>query len=204
MTHPRSLLPGLLLSGLLLAGLTSCGGGKASGGSWASWHKGAGFPAETREQGVFCKGAFRIDHKKQMGVDLIKRRRILPVYLELSEDGESGPSLIVRGDQMNPRLFLEDGTALAAVDQASVIEDVRKPDRDAVRQRVFETGNLKTGKKGGFLFFKLPSEKTFSVEGAKATHVVNKQKRKLRLDRSLLAFEISIDDQPVTMYVGVQ
>ena len=92
--HPNKPLTGrwhAAVSGLLLAGLTSCGGGKASGGSWASWHKGAGFPAETREQGVFCKGAFRIDHKKQMGVDLIKRRRILPVYLELSEDGEWDP-----------------------------------------------------------------------------------------------------------------
>ena len=188
--------------------LCACGSTGPSGKTFARSAPAGdvGFPSQTSEGAVYAEARFREDHRGDLGLDLIKQRRIMPVELMVQlAPGEAGSRTVtIKGEQMSPRLYLQDGTALDPVDPERVIDTVRKRDREQVREQVFRAGILSLRPTKGYLFFELPEPREFAAEGYEARRASGEALRLLRLDSSVLAFDVSDQDERFTMYVGVQ
>lgn len=202
---PLPLVPSLLLL------LAACGGGKRVvkgndlGPAPASM---AGFPAQNFEGLVYAQAEFK-DHARFFGTDLVERGGILPIWLkvQLRGEGQNEAQIFLSPDRMNLRLFLPDGTTLAAVPAAAAIAAAPEKRRPAISDNAFRGDILSTESTEGFVFFQLAPAAAYEVQGATVRHEQGGIVRTMNLTASLVAFDLSLDTGPDTsrpFYVGIQ
>ena len=166
-----------------------------------------GFAVNTHNGLVTAQARFADDHVRVFDVDLIERHGVIPIALRLGLKGETAQNEIVYVDpgKMDLRLYLEDDTALAAADPATIAGDDEEL-LAALEKFALKAGNLKLEDqaKDVFVYFRLPKPADFAVDGPRLDHRVGRLTRALALDRSLLTFRIDRPSTaPLVFFLGI-
>ncbi len=162
------------------------------------------FEAATEEYSIAVEAQFDPGYRKLFGAELLERG-VIPIHLKVKPHPEMAALGLVRflSSSWEPRLYLQDGTALLALN----IEDMKsfgeKTYAQALEHR-FVPGNLEADGKSGFLFFRVPSKREFTFRDHTITHTRAKSIRQMDLYHSLLSFNISIKSETHPFYVGVK
>lgn len=166
-----------------------------------------GFPSISHEDMVNAKGSFDPQHAEIFGEDLVRKEGVVPVRLEVGLRGEGAEdrAILLNPDQWELTLYLQDGTALRQIDAEALAERLgKRKSAQKVRDNKFETGFLHTEETVGFVFFELGSKLEFAVKGREVTHDQGDTRRGLDLYESLVAFRVTIEDEPRPFYVGIK
>lgn len=165
------------------------------------------FPADSWQNIVYTVAGFNHDHRREFGLDLIKKRNVVPIHLSIELRGANMESARVQlnGDRMNLRLFLPDGTALLPVSGDEVAATLHAGDSARVRSKRFrgDEGLLTSEPTRGYVFFELAPEEEYVVKEGRIFHVVHGVAKPLDLTRSLVAFNVMIENEPYPIYVGL-
>jgi hypothetical protein len=156
---------------------------------------------------VGAQARFYSDHEKIFGVDLIEKYGIVPVALQIwvtNAQDESGRARI-SPDDMGLRLYLQDGTALAALDYRAL------PVRDEEVLGHVASEALKAApllphneSKERMVFFKIDNPGDYKWEnGPVARHEKDNMQYTIDLTKSLCAFNVTIDLKLQPVYVGL-
>lgn len=199
------------LASLALAALAGCA---SSGG--AVPEKGAiarppqapnGFVANAAAEGVvIAEARFFTNHEAIFGEDLIAEEGVIPIALRIGLPSKTDEQQDVQltPDQMNFRLYLQDGTVLLAAPPEEVAKD---EDKIAARvgQKKLEHGFLKLsgGMKEGFVYFKLKPSDAFELDGGALLHTVGAVTRRLDIARSLVSFQLTRGGQVFPFFIGL-
>jgi hypothetical protein len=166
------------------------------------------FPADSWQDIVYTAAGFNQDHRREFGVDLVKKRGVVPVHLSIELRGENMDSARVQlnSDRMNLRLFLPDGTSLLPVSGDEVAATLHAGESARVRAKRFrgDEGLLSSDPTRGYVFFKLAPEEEFVIEGKDIFHIKHGVAKPLDLTRSLVAFNVIIENEPYPIYVGLK
>ena len=165
-----------------------------------------GFPSSGAEGIVFATASLDPSSESELGVELLEEG-IIPVKLSLQLKGAGVNERIVQVEETrwDARLYLLDGTVLPWVDAEKVVKDLDlgKDEAKKVRNHAFRPQLIESQPLTGYLFFAL-YEKHFHVDGRKVTHVQNGLARNLRLEDSLLAFNLTQEDRVEPFYTGIR
>ena len=163
------------------------------------------FPADSWQDIVYTVAGFNHDHRREFGLDLIKRRHVVPIHLSIELRGANMESARVQlnGDRMNLRLFLPDGTALLPVSGDEVATTLHNLAGLYKRFRGDE-GLLTSEPTRGYVFFKLAPDEEFVVQESRVYHLKHGVAKLLDLTRSLVAFNVMIENEPYPIYVGLK
>ncbi|MEM1450447.1 MAG: hypothetical protein AAGI22_15120 [Planctomycetota bacterium] len=144
---------------------------------------------------IECEAQIDTNPKGTFDFELSKRFNVVPVRLTVTL---VSPDHVVRLNESNmqPILFLENGTALPIADPDAMEEDVKRKYKQTFRENLFEDTLLQSlgqnrTRVEGYLFFELPRESLgddieFVVEGASSTAY------EIDLHRSLVQFGFDV------------
>jgi hypothetical protein len=196
----------LVMVGALLASCASSGPtGSDLGGPPENF---LAYPALSSEGIVNTKAeyAYPSDQKDAFRTILLEEVSIIPVRLTVSLGGMGAEDAQIRltTESMNLRLYLQDGTSFPQVDLDTFQEDLDDDELTSVRRNKFNSGHLSKEETSGFVFFAIPPGDSFEITGNQLVHSQKGITRRLDIDRSLLAFDIIIDDHPQPFFVGIR
>jgi hypothetical protein len=205
---PSSRLQRLLLVGASL-GLCACAsdGPLPKGGVLAKPPSTPnGFVSNAEAKVVIAEAHFYTDHERIFGDDLLEEEGILPIALKIGLHGRdiAAERVQLTPEQMDFRLYLQDGTPLRAVAYASIAKDDEKIN-ERVTALALRAGWLAPFResKEGFVFFRLKPEKAFEVDDGDLLHDDGDVRRTLDVSRSLLAFRLTQDGETAPFYIGI-
>jgi hypothetical protein len=196
----------------LLAALCACSapsaGDKGSGVAGVRFDP---YPSQSLEGIVYIKARLPHEHAELFKVDLIDKYGIVPVAVTLCLRGkdklhdQENAQIRLDAAQANPRLFLQDGTALAPIDVETLAKMLGEKAADRVQGRALAPGLLDKQEKAQerFLFFRLAPSKEFEVDGVRLVHTAGKVAREVDLSRSLLALDVTVDERAQPLFVGL-
>lgn len=164
------------------------------------------YPAQNLEGIVYAKAKYPFNQESIFDVDLVEEIGVIPVQLEVRLQGKATDEaqILLDPNRMNLRLYLQDGVALPQVDVEEVVAELNKSKRDKVLLSKFEGGLLTTESIEGYVFFAMRPKDQFRVEGGQVVHASGRVSRSLEIDRSLLAFNVTIDDLVRPFFVGIR
>ena len=162
------------------------------------------FEAVTGEYSISVDAFFEAGYRKEFQAELLQQG-IIPIHLKVKPKGELAELGIVRfqSSSWEPRLYLQDGTALLAMN----LEEFKQTSvqtYDLAFSKRFIPGNLEAEGNSGYLFFRVSPQKAFRFSDHTITHTRGKTTREMDLYHSLLSFNISIDSESRAFYVGVK
>ena len=196
------------LSVAALALCTACAsGGVAEGGFRAPPKSFNGYPSQALADIVFAEARLYTDHADIFKRDLLKRHGIVPVALRVGLRGQGQETARIRiaPDDMDLRLYLQDGTILAPVPYERVAKlDERSSER--VTREALKPSLLVTWEDSpqGFVFFQLRDRDHFEIDGTTIVNRNDRLARTLDLSKSLLSFEVATEDRRIPFFVGLQ
>ncbi len=198
--------PWLAILGLLLA---SCGSSRPTGTNLGAPPESfLSYPAHSSEGIVnaSAKYAYPADQKREFLTNILDDVQIIPVELRVNLRGEGADEAQIKltPDSMNLRLYLQNGVALSNVDIDEFMGKLAKKPAIEIRNKKFNGGLLKAADTSGYLYFAIHPKDKFQVEGDKLIYTADGVTRSLDIDRSLLAFDVIIDDHPRPFYVGIR
>jgi hypothetical protein len=192
---------------LALSTLCACGSDGPKGETLGRFGRDIeGFTSKTIDHDVYAEASYEPNYRAVFGYELLNKRNIIPVNLRVrlapSFDGDD--NIILTTEEMNLRLYLPDGTALAHVSAEDVANMVNRDDAAAkIRQLAFEGGLLNDNDyKQGYVYFSLQPENDFRIDRNRVDHGRNGVVRQLDLAGSLLAFNLTVDDKSRPFFVG--
>ena len=164
-----------------------------------------GFPSETLEDIVFSGAHFRADHAKQLRYNFLRNDKVIPVELEVKLHGEGADvaQYSLSQELWEPRLILQDGSVIHAIDIEALVEDLDDDDANVVRKKSFRPGLLDKPRMG-FVFFPLEPKRDYRVEDKQLHHKAGGVTRGLDIIGSLLVFRVSKGDVLDDFYVGIR
>jgi hypothetical protein len=164
------------------------------------------FGASQEENSVTAHAKFETNAERVFDYDLLDEG-IVAIYLTAQAKSDEAEDGKVKIDEniWEPRLFLQDGTALEEVPVGDLKEISTAAYRVASENR-FAPGFLgsKDEKIEGYLFFKLEVENAFEIDDKDAQHSKNGFSRGIDLYHSLLTFKVIILDESYPIFVGVK
>ncbi len=165
-----------------------------------------GFPALSHENMVNAQATFEPEYAEIFDTDLVKRRGVIPVRLQIGLRGEGAEhrNILLNPDQWEITLYLQDGTALRPVDPEELAEMLGKKSAPKVRENKFRTGFLGTEGTSGFVYFQLSPKDEFTVRDRSLIHEKGDTSRGVDLYHSLVGFNVTIDDELHPFYVGIK
>lgn len=165
-----------------------------------------GFPSQTLQGIVFASARYIAEHDEIFGVDLFAKARVIPiaVTIRLRGPGQDEAQALLNPERMDPRLFLQDGTPLAALSAEAVVARVAPRHAANVRAHALQSGLLSPDGREAFLFFALEPRERFRFDGESVEREQDGATRELDLRASLLAFNVTIDGEPRPFYLGLQ
>lgn len=191
---------------LAAAALSACGCSSSpkSEGLYCDPPRFEGFPSSGSEDIVYVEARLDPEHENELGLDLLERR-IVPVKLSIRLRGAGATERLVRvePDRWDARLYLLDGTVLPLVEGEKLARDLEEDQARKVRRGSFRPTLIDTEPVVGYVFFALDG-KRFQVDGRKVRHLEKGFARPLRLDDSLLAFNLTQGDRIEPYFVGIR
>lgn len=173
-----------------------------------------GFSSTNQHMGGFrALASFDSNTKQSFGQDLIDAAGVLPIHATIfwSEAASvPGVSFEIKESSMNPKLYLQDGTALTRVGVAEMRNRVSKKIRGGLDDMEFSYSGLSLRNRDqdtGYIYFALPPEST--VDGSQLLFTgLAGEVHSVDIRRSLLSFNYtrrkdSIDQLQV-MNVGLK
>lgn len=199
--HPR-LLP---IAALLLAGCAS------TPAPWAGPldeppRDFQGYPPQVLDGIVYASARFVPDYADIFGFDLVRKANVLPVAVTVVLRGpnQDQAQVMLKPEQWNPQLYLQDGTALSAMSVQEVVDVTPERLAGTVRDKALRGGLLSPKSEEQYLFFRLDPDAGLEVDGWRVRSEHEDVVRELDLAASLLAFQVTIDGAPVPFYLGIQ
>lgn len=166
------------------------------------------YPALSSEGIVNTKAeyAYPSDQKEAFRTVLLEEVSIIPVRLTVSLGGAGAENAQLRltTESMNLRLYLQDGVSFPQVDLDTFKDELDERELTSVRRNKFNSGHLSKAETSGFVFFSIPNTDAFEIDGNQIIHTSKGVTRRIDIDRSLLAFDIIIDDHPQPFFVGIR
>lgn len=164
-----------------------------------------GFPAQKLDGLVFASARFDPRYDEVFGLDLVRVADVLPiaVSVKLRGPGQDEARAWLNPERWSPELVLADGTALAALPPRVVAERVAARHAARIEEHALATGLLSSRGVTGWLYFDLAAREGLEVAGARIEHSVDGRERRLAIDESLLAFDVSFDGREQSFCVGV-
>jgi len=176
-----------------------------------------GFPRSYFEGTIAATAWFKRDHAETLRTDLIALHGVLPIWISVGmQDTATNDGQTQMLQESDMRLYLPDGTALATVNAAELLQDLVE-DSDAVtrvKNRLFKPGPLVhlemvaprrvRGDNDGFVFFKLPKSSRMTMKGTEGRHTGGGLTKIFDLTNSLVSFNVNVGDNLQIVHVGVQ
>ncbi len=165
-----------------------------------------GFAPTTKVEIIEARARFVENYEKLFDEDLIDDYGVIPIAIKLGLKGKDSEheTVYASPEDMDFRLYLEDGSALEAVSTAKIAgsdDDLEK----RLNAHALSTDNLPkfdaTGDK--FVFFRLAPRKQFEFSSGRLTHQVGHISRVLAIDRSLMSFKITHAGKALPFYIGI-
>lgn len=163
-----------------------------------------GFPSSGSEGIVFMEARLDPNHSSELGLDLLEEG-VVPVKLSLQLKGASADERIVQvePDRWDARLYLLDGTVLPWVEVEDVVERLDDDEAKQLRRLAFRPKLVETEPLTGYVFFALDPKRT-RWNGRRIDHIEKGSSRPLRLEDSLLAFNLTQEDRVGVYFVGIR
>jgi hypothetical protein len=167
---------------------------------------GSGFAPNTQVEIVVARARFVEDTKKVFGVDLVGDYDVIPIAIKLGLKGVGSEleTVYANPQQMDFRLFLQDGTALEYVTAAKVAKGdaalESKLNALALREDDLPEFSKAADK---YVFFRLSPRKEFDLSGNKLWHQAGHVQRALAIERSLMSFRVTRAGKPLPFYIGL-
>ncbi len=165
-----------------------------------------GFAPNTTVEIVVARARFVEDYEKLFGEDLIDDYGVIPIAIKLGLKGKDSEHETIYADpeQMDFRLYLEDGSALEAVGTAKVAgsdDDLEKK----LNAHALSADDLPKFDAAGdkYVFFRLAPRKQFEFSSGRLTHQVGHISRSLAIDRSLMSFKITRAGKALPFFIGI-
>ncbi len=162
-------------------------------------------PAASSFENVWVEGRFYTDHDRIFDQDLLEVG-IVPVavrvFLRGSGDETSNPRVSV--EDIQPELYLADGTRLALVPYDSIKVDRAVEDR--ITEEALDINVIKpeAQSKEGFIFFQLPSHEFEVQDTDTLVHLKKPLGQEIRISDSLLALAYFTNDGARPIHVGLR
>jgi hypothetical protein len=155
---------------------------------------------------VYASARFDPDYADVFGFDMLRKADILPVAVTVVLRGpdQDQAQVLLKPEQWNPQLYLQDGTALAAMSVQEVADLTPERLSGRVREQALRGGLLSSKSEEQYLFFRLDPEAGLDVDGWRVRSEHDGVVRELDLAASLLSFQVTIAGAPVPFYVGIQ
>lgn len=174
-----------------------------------------GFPTNFADGDLLATARFKIDHasKSECRVDLISARSVIPLWVTagLKKGVSRSATTLITREHMDMRLYLPDGTALMPIDDlAGMVDSLDSTPKQYVKGRLFHGAVLEAfsgdrdAPNNGYVFFALPPNDSISVNGRTVRHSAGDAIRTFDLSKALVSFNITVDDKPQLVMVGVQ
>lgn len=157
---------------------------------------------------VWAEARFFTDHEAIFGEDLIDEYGIVPVALKIGTVGdETGDPPRIYMPEMQLRLFLPDGTALAYV-PADLVPASGTPAERILKEKL-ELSLLHPWRsedsRWGFVFFALPDREAFEARGPRTVlHKSEPLWREMSIADGLVSFVFTSDGGDVPVNLGLQ
>lgn len=173
-----------------------------------------GFHSTNQHEGGFrANASFDSNTRGSFGQDLISAAGVVPIKATIfwsEPDSIPGVSFEIKESSMNPKLYLQDGTALTRVGIAQMRERVKKKLRGSLDQLEFSYSGLSPKIRPddeGYIYFALPIDST--VDGSQLLFTgLAGEVHSVDIRRSLLSFSYirRIDSirQLMVMNVGLK
>jgi hypothetical protein len=162
-----------------------------------------GYEAATNQYYTSVTASFEPNYEDTFDYDLLDEG-IIPIELTakaLDERADLG-EVWLKPNNWNPRLFLQDGTALRLMEIDELKDVSTKVFKTASGIR-FSPGDLRN-EISGWLFFRLDPKSSFDVDGREITHRRGELSREIDLYHSLLSFTLTIKDETFPFYIGIK
>jgi hypothetical protein len=162
------------------------------------------YEASTTQYKVDASAKFEADYEDKFECDLLEEG-VVPIFFKieaLSESAKTGGNAKLQAGTWDPRLYLQDGSALRLMEVEEIKGISSKAGKIASKER-FSPENLR-GELKGYLFFKIEPQGAFDLSGQTITHTVGSTSRDVNLYHSLLGFTVTIDDESYPFYIGIK
>ncbi len=167
----------------------------------------ADLPSIANDGVVYAQATFYTNHDAIFGKDLIVSQGIVPIALKLGVRGDGSSAADIRPslEDMNLRLYLQDGTPLVPVSADQITTDDRNA-ASIIQGEAFQGGLLDSWDKATerFVFFRLPDRKEYSAKDNSISRNDGDAARTLDLTKSLCAFNVTIQHEMHPFYLGLQ
>ena len=163
-----------------------------------------GFPSSGAEGIVFATASLDPSSQSELRADLLEQG-VVPVKLSIQLKGVGAAERIIQleADRWDARLYLLDGTVLPLVAVETVVKELDDVAAQRVRAHAFRPKLIETQPLQGYLFFALDPRR-FQLDGRRVTHVEHGLARTLRLEDSLLAFNLTQEDRLEPYFIGIR
>ena len=165
-----------------------------------------GFAPNATNEIVDARARFVEDYEKLFGEDLIDDYGVIPIAIKIGLKGKDSEHETIYADpqQMDFRLYLEDGSALEAVSTAKVAGSDAGLEKK-LNAHALSTDDLPKFDSAGdkYVFFRLVPRKQFEFSSGRLKHQVGHISRGLAIDRSLISFKITRAGKALPFYIGV-
>ncbi len=202
--HPR--LPLLRATGAaLLALLAACSSDGLKGvdivGPSRNFPR---FPSQAIE-GIVYVQARLADQQKLFDADLVAEHGVFPLVLtlQLKGQGQSERQIRLEPERLNLRMYLPDGGVLAPLSHEEVAAKLEGQAAANASSSALRGGLLGTEANRGLVYFRLDPQ-SYEASGRNALHVVDGRATRFDLANSLLAFDINVEDEIQTFFVGIE
>jgi hypothetical protein len=161
--------------------------------------------AQVADGPVLVEARYYLDHKRTFGAELPREARVLPVALKLGLAPGAAGSARIDPDQAGVRLYLPDGTVLASKFQAAVWTEFKSVN-DLVAANALQSRVLPPWSAAGesFVYFVLGEAGEVFVRRGELTLGAGEDARSFALADALIAFELELDGQVRTLFVGLE
>lgn len=160
--------------------------------------------AQVADGPVLVEARYYLDHKRTFGAELPREARVLPVALKLGLAPGAAGSARIDPDQACARLYLPDGTVLASKFHAAVWTEFKSVN-DLVAAKALQARVLPPWNAAGesFVYFVLGEAGEVFVRRGELTIGAGEDARSFALEGALIAFELELDGQVRTLFVGL-
>ena len=161
------------------------------------------YEASTEQNSVSVSAFFEPNYEDIFKFDLLKAG-VIPIKLSaVALDERAGLGKVrLKNSSWNPRLFLQDGTALRLM-SIDELKPLSKEVFKAASKQRFTPGDLRKEIEG-FLFFKIEPKDAFRINGRELVHKRGATSRGVDLYHSLLSFIVTIEDESFPFFIGIK